>query len=112
MTRRSSFLAAAAGILATACASGPPFIDRMQPQAVEMAVRRGQFEMNCPTATGDLVSRETIQPPIQTVVYTGPVRAEYTVGVAGCGKRALYIVICPDNGSGNCFAGASRTVVQ
>ena len=112
MTRRSTLVAAALGILATACASGPPFIDQMQPQAVDMAVRRGQFEMNCPTATGELISRETIQPPIQTVVYTGPVRAEYTVGVAGCGRRAMYIVICPDNGSNNCFAGASRTVVQ
>jgi hypothetical protein len=112
MAPGSRILVAVAGLLAAGCASGPPFIDRMQPQAIDMAVRRGQFEMNCPTATGELVSRETIQPPIQTVVYTGPVRAEYTVGVAGCGKRALYIVICPDDGSGNCFAGASRTVVQ
>jgi len=100
------------GILATACGSGPPFIDQMQPQAIDMAVRRGQFEMNCPTATGELINRETIQPAIQTVVYTGPTRAEYTVGVAGCGRRTMYIVIRPDNGSNNCFAGASRTVVQ
>lgn len=41
MTLRSTFLAAAVGILATACASGPPFIDQMQPQAIDMAVRRG-----------------------------------------------------------------------
>jgi hypothetical protein len=62
MTRRSTLLAAAVSILATACASGPPFIDQMQPQAIDMAVRRGQFEMNCPTATGELINRETIQP--------------------------------------------------
>jgi len=112
MTHRSKLVLAAAGLITTGCASGPPFIDQMQPEAVSMAVRRGQFEMNCPSATGEVISRETIQPVIQTVVYTGVTRAEYTIGVSGCNKRALYVVICPDNGSGSCFAGGSRTVVQ
>ena len=90
------------------CASGPPFIDQAQPEAVNMAVRRGQFELNCPAATGQVISREMLQPLVQTFAFTGPQRAEYTVGVAGCGQRATYIVICPDNGSGSCFAGAGR----
>jgi hypothetical protein len=111
MTLRSKLPALAATLLA-ACASGPPFIDQMQPQAINMAVRRGQFEMNCPNATGELISRETVQPLVQTFAYTGPDRAEYTVGVAGCGQRATYIVICPDNGSNSCFAGGSRNVVR
>jgi hypothetical protein len=98
--------------LVVGCASGPPFIDQMQPEAVNMAVRRGQFEMNCPTATGEMLSRETLQPLVQTFVYTGPQRAEYTIGVAGCGQRATYVVICPDNGSRSCFAGGSRGVVR
>ena len=29
-------------------------------------------------------------------------RAEYTIGVAGCGKRTTFVVICPDGGEG-CF---------
>jgi len=37
-----------------------------------------------------------------------PERAEFTVGLTGCGKRNSYVVICPDNGSNSCFAGASR----
>lgn len=94
------------------CASGPPFIDQMQPEAVNMAVRRGQFELNCPGATGEMISRETLQPVVQTFRYSGTSRAEYTVGVRGCGKEATYVVICPDNGSGNCFAGGGRTVVR
>ena len=94
------------------CASGPPFIDQMQPEAVSMAVRRGQFEMNCPAATGEMLSRETLQPLIQTFRYSGPQRAEYTVGVSGCGQRATYMVICPDNGSLSCFAGGSRNVIR
>ena len=94
------------------CASGPPFIDQMQPEAVNMAVRRGQFEMNCPAATGEMLSRETLQPLVQTFRYTGPERAEYTIGVSGCGQRATYVVICPDNGSMSCVAGGSRNVIR
>ena len=112
MALDSRLLAMAACLLGAGCASGPPFIDQMQPEAVSMAVRRGQFEMNCPAATGEVISRETLQPVVQTFRYTGVTRAEYTVGVNGCNQRAMYIVICPDNGSGSCFAGGSRTAIR
>jgi hypothetical protein len=107
MNVRPSLSLVAVALLA-GCASGPPFIDQIQPEAVNMAIRRGQFELNCPTATGQVISRETLQPLVQTFRYSGPQRAEYTVGVEGCGQRATYIVICPDDGSGNCYAGAGR----
>ncbi len=90
------------------CASGPPFIDAMQPEAVNMATRRAQFEMNCPNVTATVLSRETLEP---VSFRFGVLRAEYTIGAAGCGKRATYVVICPDNGSG-CFAGGGRTEMQ
>jgi hypothetical protein len=105
MLKRHATLLIAFPILLSACASGPPFIDQMQPTAIDMAVRRGTFEMNCPSATGELISSETVQPVSFRFGYE---RAEYTVGVSGCGKRNSYVVICPDNGSNSCFAGASR----
>jgi hypothetical protein len=105
---KKSLLAPLFVTLLAGCASGPPFIDQIQPEAVTMAVRRGQFELNCPSATGQVIARETLQPLVETFRYTGVSRAEYTVGVEGCGQRATYVVICPDNGSGNCFAGAGR----
>lgn len=105
--RQRIALALAAAAALAGCASGPPFIDQAQPEAVNMAERRGQFELNCKQVTTDVVSRETLQPLVQTFRYSGPQRAEYTIGVAGCGKRVLYVVICPDNGSG-CFAGGAR----
>jgi hypothetical protein len=38
------------------------------------------------------------------------VRDEFTVGVAGCGKRTTFVVVCPDEGDG-CFAtGPGRFV--
>jgi len=105
MSFRYPALLASVAVLLSACASGPPFIDQMQPTAVDMAVRRGAFEMNCPAATGQLISSETVQP---VSFRWGYERAEYTVGVSGCGKRNSYVVICPDNGTNSCFAGASR----
>ncbi|HQR12595.1 MAG TPA: hypothetical protein PLW68_14815 [Casimicrobiaceae bacterium] len=101
-------LVSVSALLIAGCASGPPFIDQMQPEAVNMAVRRAQFELSCPKATGQVISRETLQPVVQTFRYSGPERAEYTVGVEGCGQRATYVVICPDNGSMSCYAAAGR----
>lgn len=98
--------------VAAGCASGPPFIDQIQPEAINMAVRRGQFEMSCPAASGEMISRETLQPLVQTFRYTGPERAEFTIGVSGCGQKATYIVICPDNGSMSCFAGGARNEIR
>jgi hypothetical protein len=111
MTRQKLILSALACLVTAGCASGPPFIDQAQPEAVSMAARRGQFEMNCPAATGEVLSREEMQPAVQTYRYAGTKRAEYTVGVSGCGKRATYVVICPENGS-SCFAAAGREEVQ
>lgn len=39
----------------------------------------------------------------QGPLMNGIQRAEYTVGVAGCGRRTTFVVICPDEGDG-CFA--------
>jgi hypothetical protein len=109
MKTRSSVLATLVAMLVTGCASGPPLIDVMQPEAMSTATRRAQFDLNCPAGvTATLLSRETI-PPIS--VNFGQERAEYTIGVAGCGKRASYVVICSQFTQG-CFAGGGRTVVQ
>jgi hypothetical protein len=34
-------------------------------------------------------------------------RVDYTIGVSRCGKRATYVVLCPDNGTGSRFAGTA-----
>jgi hypothetical protein len=100
-------------LLATAaaggCASGPPFIDQAQPEAMAMAQRRAAFELNCPAASVQILSRETLQP---ISFRFGIERAEYTIGASGCGQRATYVVICPDQQGSTCFAGAGRGGVQ
>ena len=102
-------------IAAVGCASGcqttAQMMDSLQPQAVSVATRRAQFEMNCPAATGQLISRTEVQPIIMNPRFGGVVRAEYTVGVAGCGQRATYLVICPEDGGG-CFAAGARNEIR
>jgi hypothetical protein len=60
-----------------------------------VAVRRGQFEISCPDATGTVLSSNQLQPEL----YGGDERAEYTIGVAGCGRRAVYINVCAGDDS-------------
>lgn len=88
---------------AAGCTSQAQFLQSMQMNAMQTAVSRGQFEMNCPAATPTLISQEVIQPALQGPFVNGIQRAEYTIGVAGCGQRKVFVVICPEGGTG-CFA--------
>jgi hypothetical protein len=87
------------------CASQTQLLDASQGTAIQTAVARGQFDMNCPNAQGALISREVVEPAVQGRYAVGVQRNEYTVGVEGCGKRSSYVVVCPQGGTG-CFAAA------
>jgi len=86
------------------CQSEAQQMDAQQQQAVDTALQRVKFDMNCPSATGQVLSREMIAP---VSIRFGVERAEYTVGVEGCGQRQTIVVVCPQDGSG-CFAGGPR----
>lgn len=90
-------------LISAACASQEKFLDSRQAQAVQTAVSRAQFDMNCPNAAGQVLSREVTQPPFQGPVAVGEQRGLFTVGVEGCGQRQTYQVLCPMGGDG-CFA--------
>ena len=75
--------------------------------ALDTALKRARFDMSCPTATGTVLSKQTIEPAIRNARFAGPERAEFTIGVEGCGKRETLVVICADGGDG-CFAADSR----
>ena len=98
-------------LVATACLAGlagcqstDQQLDTQQQQAIDTALQRVKFDMNCPSATGQVLSRQMIQP---VSFRFGVERAEYTVGVEGCGQRQTIVVVCPQDGSG-CFAGGPR----
>ena len=108
MTVRHPLLLIAAAFVAAGCQSQQQLVDSMQPDAMHVAQRRGAFELNCPAATAELLSKEMIQgPAVMNPRFAPPQRAEYTIGVAGCGTRATYLVICADGGTG-CVAGGAR----
>jgi len=55
------------------------------------------------------VSKETIPEPQGTGWYEPPHRAEFTVGVSGCGKHTTYSLACDDRKKG-CVAGPLSAV--
>jgi hypothetical protein len=101
---RPILIAAACLAGLTGCQSTDQQLDAQQQQAVQTAVQRVAFDMNCPGATGQVLSREMVAP---VSIRFGVYRAEYTVGVEGCGQRQTIVVVCPQDGSG-CFAGGER----
>ena len=88
--------------------AGPDLTVTMEPQAMQTALTRSRFEMNCPDATGTVLQKQVMQPLIQgPYMRGGPERAQFTIGVAGCGQRTTMVVVCADDNTG-CFAGVGR----
>lgn len=96
-------LLAVAALTATGCQTQAQILESEKATAMQVAVNRGRFEMSCPEATGTILSSNFLQP----VVWGGLERAEYTVGIEGCGQRRTYIVVC-QLGSVSCFAAAGQ----
>ena len=106
MTNQTRTLLIISALAVAGCASQQSIVDSMEPDAIHVAQRRGAFELNCPAATAETLSKEMIQSPMMNPRFAPPQRAEYTVGVAGCGQRQTYLVICTDGGG--CVAAAGR----
>ena len=108
MNKRFMFLALV-GVLATAgCQTQQDMIQSRQGMAVQTALNRARFEMNCSSATAQVLSTNVSQPAVQGRFASayGVQRFEYTVGVTGCGQRRTYVVVCPEGGG--CFAAPGR----
>jgi hypothetical protein len=111
MSIRLAFATLAAAVAVAGCQTQQQMVDQMQGEAAHVAQRRAAFELNCPGATASVLSSEMIQSPMMNPRFAPPQRAEYTVGVAGCGQRATYLVICAVDGTG-CFAGGTRNEIR
>jgi hypothetical protein len=94
---KAKFLMLFAAVTATGCMTEGQFLASRQTTAMEVAVSRGQSEMKCPGATGEMLSKEftqAVQTPIVQAGYSGL----FTVGVTGCGQRRVYQVFCAMQG--------------
>jgi len=99
------FLALVVVFATAGCQTQEQMVQGQQGMAVQTALNRARFDMNCSSATGQVLSTNVSQPAIQGTFRSayGVQRFEYTVGVTGCGQRRTYIVVCPQGGAG-CFA--------
>ena len=97
------------GMLALAllggCSSDQQYLDAGRGEAIAAALDRGRFELECPAATGTVLSQELVQRPMVGWRTIAAARSEYTVGVEGCGQRRTYGVVCRQGGGG-CFAAS------
>ena len=111
MKRTIALSGVAISLMFCGCQSQQQMVDEMQADATQAAKQRGKFELNCPTATASVLSKEMIQSEIVNPRWAPPQRAEYTVGVSGCNKRATYLVVCAEGGTG-CVAAGAQNVIQ
>jgi hypothetical protein len=107
MVKSLAIWAIIGAVAVAGCASQAQFLASKQPTAIQAAVSRGQFEMNCPSATGQVLSQEVTQPAIQGPYLAGEERGLFTIGVAGCNQRRVYQVFCPMGGD-SCTALEAR----
>src|SRR5262245_17625770 len=93
----AKFLMLFATLAVAGCMTEGQFLASRQPTAMQVAESRGQSEMNCPSATGEMLSQEftqAVQSPIVQAGYSGL----FTIGVTGCGQRRVYQVFCAMQG--------------
>jgi hypothetical protein len=83
-----------------------PLTTTLQPTALDYALKRARFDMNCPSAAGSVLTSETVQPALNGPLMMGTERAQYTIGVTGCGQRQTVQVICAQGGDG-CFTATA-----
>jgi hypothetical protein len=98
MSKSLTIWALIALLAVAGCMTEGQFLASRQPTAIQSAVSRGQFEMNCPNATGEVLSQELTQPALQGPIVQGESRGLFTIGVAGCGQRRVYQVFCAMQG--------------
>jgi hypothetical protein len=100
-------------LIISACATEAQFLAQNAPSALNTALARGRFELNCPQANGTVLS--------QKVTYInglgvgmggggGYEWTEYTIGVRGCGKSTVYETMCRDQDNCNAFAGNGQII--
>jgi hypothetical protein len=107
MTTRGIVYGIVLAAVASGCMTQQQQLAEQQPTAVQTALQRGRFDMNCPQATATVLSSDFINPAVQGPWVAGMSRVEYTIGVEGCGQRDVYVVIC-QAGNETCFAANGR----
>ncbi|MDD2658863.1 MAG: hypothetical protein PHY54_04165 [Methylococcales bacterium] len=96
-------------LIISACQTEAQFLAQNAPSALNTALARGRFELNCPQASGTVLSKKvTYINGIGMGGGGGYEWTEYTIGVRGCGKSAVYETMCRDQDNCNAFANTGQ----
>lgn len=90
------------------CQSNQQFLEQNQAAAMKTTLSRAVFELNCPDAQPTLISSKVSQP----LSAWGYERTEYTIGVRGCGKQAVYITWCLNPDTCNAINDSTSTLTN
>jgi hypothetical protein len=106
--------AMAFALLLGGCVTDAEFLQQNSASALRAAETRGKFELNCETVQTTVLSQKVVQ-SIQNYgwrgagVGAGP-WTEYTVGVRGCGREAVYMAVCRDENNCNAFSQTANVL--
>lgn len=105
-------------LLLGGCVTDAEFLQQNSASALRAAEARGKFELNCPSVQTTVLSQKVVQ-SLQTGGYgwraggagawAGP-WTEYTVGVRGCGREAVYMAVCRDENNCNAFSQTANVL--
>ena len=84
-------------LLMSGCATETDFL--AQTAALRTAENRARFELTCPQVTSSILSQKVIEG-----LRLGYEWTEYTIGVRGCGKQAVYVTECRDEDNCNALS--------
>jgi len=94
VTRFSQRLALLMVVGVAGCQSADQILNDQARIATQAALSRGKFELSCPDAQASVLSRNLVNPVVNGPIVQGVQRTEYTIGVSGCGKKAIYLSVC------------------
>jgi len=85
-------------LLAVGCVN---ILTQNAPSALQTTESRARFELNCPNVQASILSQKLVQ----GWRFEG---TEYTIGVRGCGREAVYVTYCRDPQDCNALSQTGR----
>lgn len=102
-------------LLLSGCVTDAEFLQQNSASALRTAEARGKFELNCDSVQTSVLSQKVVE-GIQggygwrrAGAMAGP-WTEYTVGVRGCGREAVYIAVCRDENNCNALSQTANVL--
>ena len=105
---RVGLAALALPLILSACMTNAQFLAQNAPSALNTALARGRFELNCPQASGSVLSQKVTYINGIGMGGGGYEWTEYTIGVRGCGRQAVYETMCRDQDNCNAIANTGN----